>query len=255
MRRVPRHRFHAFTLLEVTLVVGLVLVISAMAIPTFIRRIQREELPGSARQLRSLLTLVRSNAAFDGIRYRIRFPSEGELDPLGGDRQPLIEREDDPIKQPEVFNLVRTPWAIGATLLGKVWCAEVRLGRPRIEDLQIRRNEVSEVSKQLEKVFEDIDPYRPPLYVDMDGSCEWVTFVLTEAPRATTLEELEDHRRIEVILEGPTGLAWLQRPFYDEELDLFEEKGWPAVLRQDFLDPRLLTEEDVLELREIQARP
>jgi hypothetical protein len=54
--------------------------------------------------------------------------------------------------------------------------------------------------------------------------------------------------RIEVILEGPTGLAWLQRPFYDEELDLFEEKGWPAVLRKDFLDKAVLTEDDILEL-------
>ena len=60
---------------------------------------------------------------------------------------------------------------------------------------------------------------------------------------------------LDLIVEGATGLSWIQRPFYDEELDLFEEKGWPAVLRQDFLDPRVLTENDVLELREITVRP
>ncbi|MCH7632740.1 MAG: hypothetical protein IIB59_05965, partial [Planctomycetes bacterium] len=57
------------------------------------------------------------------------------------------------------------------------------------------------------------------------------------------------------ILEGLTGLCWLQRPFYDEELDLFADKGWPAVLRQDFLRPDMLTEDDVLELREIRVKP
>jgi hypothetical protein len=75
-----------------------------------------------------------------------------------------------------------------------------------------------------------------------------------DSPSDITLEELEDYARIHVIVEGATGLAWLQRPFYEEELDLFEEKGWPAVLRQDFLDPRVLTEDDVLELRETQIR-
>jgi hypothetical protein len=83
-------------------------------------------------------------------------------------------------------------------------------------------------------------------------------FLLTSAPREIPPEELagdfETYPQVEVILEGPTGLCWLQRPFYDEELDLFEEKNWPAVLRQDFIRKQPLTERDVLELREIQIR-
>jgi hypothetical protein len=57
-----------------------------------------------------------------------------------------------------------------------------------------------------------------------------------------------------VILEGETGIAWLQRPFYDDELDLFADRNWPAVLRQDFLRKEPLTERDVLELRDIQMK-
>ncbi|MCH7995276.1 MAG: hypothetical protein IIB57_12650, partial [Planctomycetes bacterium] len=80
-------------------------------------------------------------------------------------------------------------------------------------------------------------------------------FVLTEAPRGSDIDSLDDYGAIEVIQEGETGLIWLQRPFYEEELDLFEEKNWPIVLRQDFLDPRVLTEDDVLELHDSLLKP
>ncbi len=115
-----RREQSAYTLIEVVLVVALLVAISALAIPNFVRELKREELPGSARQLRSLITLTRANAAFDGLRYRIRFPSDDEDDLLLARRQPMIEREDDPIHEPDVFNQVTAPWAIGTTLLG-VW--------------------------------------------------------------------------------------------------------------------------------------
>ena len=76
------YRAGAYTLIEIILVVGLLVALSAMAIPNFVRQIERERLPGSVRQLRSLLTLVRANAAFDGKRYRFRFPTEDEQEAL-----------------------------------------------------------------------------------------------------------------------------------------------------------------------------
>lgn len=246
-----------YTLIEVVLVVGLLMVISALTIPNFVRRYRREALPGSARQLRSLITLVRANAAFDGKRFRIRFPKTGEADPLGGDRQPLIEREDDPIGLPDEFHLVTAPWAVGETLLGEVWCPEVRPGRPTVEGLRSLRESRSTIEEVLQESFDEKEGFEaelPPLMIEPDGSSEWATFVLTEeAPRGIDLESLVDYARMELIVEGETGLAWLQRPFYDEELDLFEEKGWPVVLRQDFVTPRMLTENDVLELRDVPS--
>ncbi len=255
MNLPPRYQHRAFTLLEVSLVVAILVVISAMVVPDFIRQLRQDELPRSCRQLRSLITLIRANASFDCKRYQIRFPNEDELDPLGGETQPLIEREDDPIKDPEIFSLVISPWAVGQTLLGDVWCAEVRLGRPTIELIRERREQAAEnIEEKLEEEFEDIEPERPPLFVEPDGSSQWAVFVLTTAPRDIELDQLEDYPQIELILDGSTGLAWMQRPFYEVELDLFEEKGWPAVMRQDFLDPRELTEEDVLEIRESQIQ-
>jgi len=244
----------AFTLIEVTLVVALLVVISAMVIPRFVGQLEREELPGSARQLRSLLSLTRANAAYDGRRYRIRFPSEDEKDATGDVRQPIIEREADPVREPEVYSLVTAPWAFGNTFLGRVWCPEVRLGRPTIEKLQrLRQRGVDEIAQELIREQENLEPERPPVYIEPDGASDWATFVLTQAPWNTPRDQLRDFPQLELIVEGNTGLAWIQRPFYDEELDLFEEKGWPAVLRQDFLDPRVLTENDVLELRDVSV--
>jgi len=245
------------------LVVALLVAISALAVPNFIIELERERLPGSARQLRSLITLTRANAAFDGKRYRIRFPTEEEDDLLLGRRQPMIEREDYPIDEPDVFYQVTAPWAIGTTLLDGIRCVEVRPGRPTIAELQELRRTREDIERELEREEqreEFFDPLRPPLYIEPDGTSDWAVFVLTDAPADVALDELDEldeageYNRIEVITDGLTGLTWLQRAFYDEELDLFEEKGWPAVLRQDFLDPRPLTEDDVLELHEIQGR-
>lgn len=251
----------AYTLIEVVLVLGLLVAISALTLPNFMNEWEREQLPGSARQLQSLLTLVRANAAFDGLRYRIRFAAEGEQDLLLDERQPIIEREDDPIREPDVFLQVTAPWAIGKTILKGVRCIEVRPGRPTIaqlQELQKTRDAIKGVLEDESRRDELFDPTRPPLYIEPDGTSEWATFVLTDAPAEYLIEDLEggqtEYRLIQVITEELTGLSWLQRPFYDEELDLFEEKGWPAVLRQDFLDPRMLTEDDVLELHEVRGQ-
>ena len=244
----------AYTLVEVMLVVGILVAISAYVLPNFMDQIRADALPRSARNLRSLITLVRAQAALDGKRYQIRFPNEDELDALGGDQQPRIEREDDPFEEPEVFNLVTAPWAIQTSLLGDVWCAEIRLGRPTIaEIIERRKRSADRIEEELGEAFEEYEPQRLPLMVLLDGTSEWSTFVLTEAPRSIDLDELETYPRLHLIVDGTTGLGWLQRPFYDSELDLFEEKNWPAVLRQDLLSPRELTEDDVLELRERQV--
>lgn len=254
--RARRRQLNGFTLLEVVLVVGLLAVIGALVMPTLFAQMRQKHLLISCRQMCSLASLVRAHAQFDGQRYRIRFVDEDEAEDLEmtNDRQPVIEREGNPFLDDDErageWYKVKEAWAYGETLLGKVWCAEVRLGKPAIADLQERRNDISEISEALEETFRDIDPRRPPLVIEPDGTSEWATFVMTEAPRCLDMDELEDEIRIEIIMEGLTGLTWLQRPFYEEELDLFEEKNWPAVLRQDLLMTRVLTEDDVLELHE-----
>ncbi len=241
----------ALTLVEVLLVCGMLVLLAAMAMPALLQQVRSRSLEMSARQLGAMVSLVRSQAQFDGKRYRIRFATEDEREDGKAGEQPIIERENDPMDEPQVFSPVRESWVVGNTLLGRVWCAEVRLGRPTIEELQrLRKSRTSEIEQLQVEAFEDFDPERPPLVIEPDGSCEWVTFVLTEAPRNTDLRDLVEEIRLEVIVDGFTGQSWVQRPFYDEELDLFEEKHWPAVLRQDLLTARVLTEDDVLEIQE-----
>ena len=91
MSSTPPSLRRAYTLVEIVLVVGILVAISAYVVPNFANQIRADAMPRSARKLRSVITLVRAHAALDGKRYQIRFPNEDEMDALGGDRQPRIE--------------------------------------------------------------------------------------------------------------------------------------------------------------------
>ncbi len=245
----------AYTLVEVLLVVALLGMIAAMAMPNLMRDLEARRLPESARQMRSMLTLVRGKAMMDGKRYRLRFPMEDEIDSEGERRQPLIEREDDPFLAPGVFNRVTLPWARGQTLLRNMRCMSVRLGKPTLEMIEEDQLVGDDLEERFEMVGQDFDEGFPPLYIETDGTSEWASFVITNAPVDVELETIEsEYKRIEVILDGLTGLIWLQRPFYEEELDLFKENDWPPVLRRDFLRVEPLTKEQVLEIQETRVR-
>ena len=248
-----RSRRGGYTLLEVSLVLGILVVIAAFVVPNFIVDYESELLPGSANDMRSLFAMVQAHAALESVRYRVRFPMEEEEDEIGGGIQPIVEREMNPIEDPEMYERVLDPWARQTILRNGIRCAEVRLGRPTIEMLRERERR-SQVEESLAETCEDLDPIRPPVVVEPDGTSDWVVFVITNAPTDIDPEDLaedEESQTIEVIVDGRTGAAWLQRPLYEEEIDLFEEEGWPIVLRQDFLRPDVLTENDVLELQDI----
>ncbi len=243
----------AYTLVEIVLAIAILVAIAGFVIPNFVVDLERLKLPGSASRMRSLVAMVQANAAFDGVRYRIRFAMEDEAEEFEDPSQPIIEREEDAVLEPQVFTRVTAPWATGTILSDGIRCAEVRLGRPTIEAIRALENR-DDIEEALEEAFQDFDPLRPPVVIDPDGTSDWLTFVVTNAPEDVATEDLaesEEFKTIEIIVDGLTGSAWLQRPLYAEELDLFEEQGWPIVLRQDFLDPDVLTEDDVLELHDI----
>lgn len=254
-------RRRGVTLLELILAIGLLAVLTSLTFAALMRRAKSQYLEVSCRELASLITMVRARAQLDGKVYRVRFLTEEEVRDAESDaedggptidpRQPVIEREDDPIEEPGKFTRVKAPWARRDPFLGDVWCCEVRLGKPTIDQLIVlRESRAEDLKNDLEEAFDEFDPRFPPLIIYPSGQSEWVTFVLTEAEYMLDLENLRDEVRIDTIIDGFTGEAWLQRPFYDEELDLFAEKHWPAVLRQDLLTSYVLTEDDVLEIQE-----
>ena len=113
--------------------------------------------------------------------------------------------------------------------------------------------------RELEEVADEkFEEDFPPVVFEPDGTSEWATFVLTNAPADVLAKELDvvdvDYEQVEVILDGLIGLCWLQRVFHEEELEMMRDNGWPPVLRKDFLDPDLLTEDDVLEIQDQWGR-
>jgi type II secretory pathway pseudopilin PulG len=240
------------TLLELLLVIGVLTILAGLMFPNMLGQIERERLPQSAEQMRALLQMTRANAMFDGRRYRIRFtdPTHGEDAELA--RQPSIEREDDPLDNPEKFNPVNHPWARGVTLHETVWCAQVLPGKPYLDEGEIAYDAPPAPPNTVGKEKED--PLRPAIYFEPNGMSPWATFVLTSAPLGTDPSDLKEQPCIDVIFDGETGLAWLQRPFYPEEIQMLVEHDWPPVLRNDFLRPQPLTEDEVLEIRETLVR-
>jgi prepilin-type N-terminal cleavage/methylation domain-containing protein len=262
MRRTIHDIRDGFTLMEMLLVTGLLAILSALVLPPMIQDIERSRLPDSANQMRSLLRLTRGYAVMDGRRYRVRFLEEGEsAEPRDANivydpRQPVVEWEPEPLSEPGTFVPVLASWAQSDVLRKGVRCLEIRLGKPTVESL--RKNDTERHEMLVEDLLGEADERYPPLYFEPDGSTEWATFVLTSAPpsageRADEIDPLE-YPVIEVILDGVSGLAWLQRPLQDEELDMLEENNWPPVFRRDFLNERVLTENDVIEIQESLVR-
>ncbi len=256
------HTHRGFSLLEILLVTGLLAIVMAMVLPSFMGDFFRAQMPESGRQMRALIQLTRANAMIDGLRYRIRFPREDELDEQGSQRQPVVEVEDRPLEFPEQFRPVLAAWARDETLLRNIRCAKVRLGKPTIDQLlgqdelalDLEEERLEDLEETARETYEE---EFPPLVFDTDGTSEWATFLLTDAPADVPLEDLDDETefaRLEVILDGLTGLAWLQRALYIEELEMMKEHGWPPVLRKDFLQAQKLTEDNVLEIREASVR-
>ncbi|NOX58833.1 MAG: prepilin-type N-terminal cleavage/methylation domain-containing protein [Planctomycetes bacterium] len=257
-----RYVHRGFSLLEILLVTGLMAILAGLALPSLMNDIMQARLPESARQMRALIQLTRANAMIEGLRHRIRFPREDELDAQGEQRQPIVEVEDAPLARPEEFRPVLAAWARDETMLRGIRCVKVRLGKPTIDQLLGQDKFVEEADQarldEIEaKAGESYEEEFPPLVFETDGTSEWATFLLTDAPPKIPSEDIDDDSefsRVEVILDGLTGLAWLQRALYVEELEMMQENGWPPVLRKDFLTPRKLTEDQVLEIREARVR-
>jgi hypothetical protein len=257
----------AFTLFEVLLVTGLFVVLLSLVMPAMLRKLDDARMPSSCRSMRALIQLTRANAMIEGRRYRIRFPRQDEIDAEGRQRQPIVEVERDPLREPEVFTPVLASWARDVVFDDSVRCAKVVLGRPTIESMMGESDaeaelietgtggegEEDEAPAMEGEVF---DEDFPPIYLEPDGMSEWATFVITDAPLEVDIDEAPEgeHQIIDLIFDGLTGLAWLQRRLYQEELEMMRDHGWPPVMRKDFLDPTLLTEDDVLEIREQLVR-
>jgi len=244
----------AFTLIEIMIVLGLLVLLTSMAWPAMESQIRASELPESADRVRSMLYMTRCQAVLEHRRYRIRFEPNQQ--------QPIIEYEPDPIRRSGEFEPVTSGWAAEAVLLAEVQVHEIRLGRPvwtkplsitsNPDELEKEQEEEEEEDEGTEAEFgadeherelflrsmpldEDIevDENRPMIVFEADGSSDWAVLVQARVDPEEELEEEE--QQLWVVLDGRTGLAYVREKVTEEQLS----------------DPEFFVEREKLELPDI----
>jgi len=219
----------AFTLVEVLVVLGLLVLLAGISWPVLESHITASELPESADRLCSALFMARSEAVLENRRYRVRFPEESQ--------QPVIERESDPIRFPGVFEPVTAAWASEPVLLADVQVHHVVLGRPawtkplsRIDDAAALKKEQKELEeddstkRERQRLLRGLtvddaegeEDARPMIVFESDGSAEWATLVLSRLSPKDELEETTP--QLWVVLDGRTGLARVRPQITEEQL-------------------------------------
>ncbi len=220
----------AFTLVEVLVVLGLLVLLAGISWPVLESQITASELPESADRLCSALFMARSEAVLENRRYRIRFTEEAQ--------QPLIERESDPIRFPGVFEPVTAAWAAEPILLSDVQVHHVVLGQPawtkplsRVDDAAALKQEQKELEEEDDSTkrerqrllrgltvddAEGEEETRPAIVFESDGSAEWATLVLSRLTPEDKLEETTP--QLWVVLDGRTGLARVRQMITEEQL-------------------------------------
>lgn len=223
----------AFTLLEILIVLVLITLMAALAMPALDSQLTASEMPESAARMRDALYMTRSAAMLEHRRHRIRFaPNE---------QQPYFEIEIDPIFQPGVWTPVAYPWAEETILLEDVQVSAIQPGRP-IYLKPVSATEDAEGKESQEAAQEELrldvgvtdgqqigsigvaqgndeaefDPNRPPIVFETDGSSDWATIILSQLELGQALDD-EIHQ-LWIVLDGRTGLATVREQVTQEQL-------------------------------------
>jgi hypothetical protein len=186
--------------------------------------------------------MARCEAVMQHRRFRIRFAPE--------EQQPKIEYEADPINLPGVYVASTADWASEEILLSDVQVHDIQTGRPVYMQALSMTADPDAALKQYEKAEEEkrdreqlrtgmgkgagdnaeLDPLRPLITFEPDGSTDWATLILARVKSTDTLEE--EHTQIWVVLDGRTGLALVH----------------PKVSKEQLADPKFYVQREKLEL-------
>jgi len=243
-------RRQAYTLVEIILVIVLMGLLVAFTFPNLAGDLKRRSLVESADRLRSLIVMTHAHAMQDGRSYRIQFPgtpdpndprAEQDVDVPSITMQPIVDRQVDPAGNPHLYGEFEAGWKELPVLQEGTRCVAVLPGMPNFEI-----NPHSPIAGP--SITEDEKTVFVPLKLNPDGTADWVTFVLTDLPPDIELEERHVGRIINVIVDGRTGQAWMQRAMRIKEVELMNEYGASPILHQDFTNPDEITEDNILEM-------
>ena len=239
----------AVTLIEVLLVILLLGMITMFVFPELGGELRRRSLTESADRLRTLIVMTHAQAMRDGLKYRLQFPgtpdpddqyAEDEIDVPLETQQPTVQQQADPLGSPDEFRGFEAPWSKHTALQPGTRCVAVLPGRPNFE--------ISPHSPIAgPSISEDLATF-VPLTLNPDGTCDWVTLVLTDLPHDIDLEPQHVSRILNVIVDGRTGQVWVQRALRVEEVELMQERGASPILHIDFTRADLITEDNILQI-------
>lgn len=236
-------------MLEILLTIGVLLLILAITFPNYQAMFQQRALKESGDQLKALIVMCHAKAMQEGRRYRVFFPgtpdpndrlADKEIDVPYETMQPKVERQVDPLVNPEWYEEVHDDWIPAKIMMDGTRCVAVLPGKPNFEirpESPIAGPSVSEDFAEFIRCT-----FQP------DGTSDWATFVITDLPYDIDVEAHHVGRIINVIVDGRTSKPWLQRALRVEEVELMQEHGASPILHQDFTDSMLITEDNILEV-------
>lgn len=229
-------------------------IVAAIILPNLEPDRRARTLTESAERLRALIEMAHAHAMQEGIRYRISFPgtpdpndpdAEKEIDIPFETLQPDVSRQMDPQGNPEWYGGFDADWKNLQILQDGTRCVSVLPGKP---------------SYAINNQWPIADPGMPeektqfvPLTLFPDGTTEWVTFVLTDLPFEVELQPQHVAHILYLIVDGRTGHVWMQRAFLNDEVEVMQEHKAEPVMHMDFINPELITEANILDIRRTTA--
>ncbi len=240
----------AFTMIEVLLVIAILGLIASFVFTNLGRELERRSLDESARRLRTLIMMVQARAMQDGLRYRIEFPGTPDpLDPRAKDEvdvptqteQPIVTRESDPLERPYEYEGFAWSWLEQEFIQLGTRCVAVLPGQPEFEIRATSPIAGPSIQEGNKSIF-------VPLTFNPDGTCDWVTFVLTDLPEDVELKPEHVTRILNVMVDGRTGETWIQRALRVKEVEVMLEYRASPIMHQDFIRGDEITEDNILEV-------
>ena len=162
---------HAFTLLELLLVMALLAMMLAFAWPNMSGTTHAEQLKESARRMETLVAMCRAEAMNEGRHYRIVFRADGSV---------RAKCQLAPLKAPHVYVPAYGGWTRTEVLLESVWVAAVQMlpdgpapimivdERLQFPDMEINPTPLEEFEQS------------PAIEFQPDGACDSVRWVLRD---------------------------------------------------------------------------
>lgn len=247
-------RRRAFTLIEVLVVIVLLALLAAFMFPDLQGDMRRRSLAESCDRLRSLINMTHARAMQDGMRYRIQFPgtpdpndpqARKDMDVPLETQQPEMQRQADPLGNPDAYEGFDASWRPAQVLQPGTRCVAVLAGKPNFDISPHSPIAGPQITEGITSMV--------PLVLNPDGTCDWVTFVITDLPPETEMNEEVAPRILNVIVDGRTGQVWVQRALRVREVELMNERGASPILHTDFLDASEITEDNILEIHMSQS--